>query len=374
MAQAWPDLAPLARLAIHTAVRLQSGQDLIITAPLEAAPLVRQLACEAYRHGARDVACVYEDPELLRSRLVDGHDAALDHAAPWLSLAVADALRGGAALLRVLGPYPDLLDGIAPERILRAHAGTTPAPTHAATKSCALPFATRAWARQVYPELPPDVACTHLWQRLFAAMRLDEPDPAQAWQRHLDGLSARRASLQALGLAALRLRGAGTDLRIALAPGRRWCSADPLPSLPWEEVSVALDSSSAEGHVAFSRPLALGGTLVRGLRAVFRGGRATQLTADSGAEQVAGLFAAEVTRQVHTIGLVPASSRIARQETPFCVPILDRQAASHLGFGPAAGLCIECMFGSATTEIDGLLPDGRSVPVMRAGEFVGPAQ
>ena len=47
------ELDKLAELSIKTGVALQPGQDLLITAPLEAAPLVRRLAYHAYREGAK---------------------------------------------------------------------------------------------------------------------------------------------------------------------------------------------------------------------------------------------------------------------------------------------------------------------------------
>jgi aminopeptidase len=363
-----PPFAALAGLALGTAVRLQPGQDLMVTAPLEAAPLVRELASLAYRRGARAVACVYDDPALVRARLAEGSDAALDHAAPWLPQAVAEALRSGAGLLRVLGPCPDLLEGITPARILRAHAGAARADVPAG--GCALPFATTAWATRVLPQLAPAQAVARLWQQLSEALRLDAADPCAAWREHLAALAARRAALQAQGFTSLHIRDAHTDLRVGLAPHACWHGGEALPSLPWEELGVALDGRSAQGHVRFVRPLALGGTLVQGLRAEFRDGCATWITADSGTAQAQGLFAAEATRRLHAIGLVPTSSRVARQQTLFCVPLLDRQAASHLGFGPAASLRIECMFGSATTDIDGLWADGRSAPLVRGGEFV----
>ena len=46
------ELDKLAELSIKTGVALQPGQDLIITAPIEAAPLVRKLAQHAYKAGA----------------------------------------------------------------------------------------------------------------------------------------------------------------------------------------------------------------------------------------------------------------------------------------------------------------------------------
>lgn len=57
------ELDKLAELSIKTGVALQPGQDLIITAPIEAAPLVRKLAHHAYKAGAGIVTPFYTDPD-----------------------------------------------------------------------------------------------------------------------------------------------------------------------------------------------------------------------------------------------------------------------------------------------------------------------
>ena len=48
-------LDKLAELAIKTGVALQKGQDLLLTAPIEALPLVRRIAVHAYQAGANIV-------------------------------------------------------------------------------------------------------------------------------------------------------------------------------------------------------------------------------------------------------------------------------------------------------------------------------
>ena len=58
------ELDKLAELSIKTGVALQKGQDLLITAPLEAAPLVRRLAFHAYKQGCGIVTPLYTDPEV----------------------------------------------------------------------------------------------------------------------------------------------------------------------------------------------------------------------------------------------------------------------------------------------------------------------
>lgn len=71
------ELDKLAELSIKTGVALQSGQDLLITAPLEAAPLVRRLAFHAYKQGCGIVTPLYTDPEVTLLRYQNAHKSLL---------------------------------------------------------------------------------------------------------------------------------------------------------------------------------------------------------------------------------------------------------------------------------------------------------
>ena len=63
---------------------------------------------------------------------------------------------------------------------------------------------------------------TRLWDAFAHALRLDEPDPAAAWQQRLDELQARARELTERAFTALRYRGPGTDLEVGLIEGARW--------------------------------------------------------------------------------------------------------------------------------------------------------
>jgi len=55
-------------LCVNVGVNLQRGQELIVSAPVEAQPLVRYVTDEAYRQGAKLVTCLYDDPPAVRAR------------------------------------------------------------------------------------------------------------------------------------------------------------------------------------------------------------------------------------------------------------------------------------------------------------------
>ena len=74
------ELDRLAELSIKTGVALQSGQDLLITAPLEAAPLVRRLAFHAYKQGCGIVTPLYTDPEVTLLRYQNANKDSFDKA------------------------------------------------------------------------------------------------------------------------------------------------------------------------------------------------------------------------------------------------------------------------------------------------------
>jgi aminopeptidase len=83
----------LAELAIRTGLGLREGQELVMTAPIEALPLVRRLTEHAYRQGATLVTTLFGDDRqaLLRYRHAQSAEA-FDVAPAWLFEGMADSL------------------------------------------------------------------------------------------------------------------------------------------------------------------------------------------------------------------------------------------------------------------------------------------
>ena len=64
----------LAEVAVKVGLRLREGQDLLLTAPVVALPLVRRIAEHAYKAGAGLVTPFFSDEELTLSRYRHAHD------------------------------------------------------------------------------------------------------------------------------------------------------------------------------------------------------------------------------------------------------------------------------------------------------------
>ncbi len=396
--------ARLATLCVTVGLDLRAGQELIVSAPIEAQPFVGHVAAAAYRAGASLVTCLYEDPALIRARFDHGADGVLDHAAAWLSDGVVKAYQGGAARLFIYGPYPDLLAGVAPERIGRMHAAIAAASAAEGAYTadlrvnwCAVPFVTRSWARMVYPTLSGAEATGKLWDDVFDVVRLRSPDPVAAWRDHLEVLEARCKRLQALDLGALHFVGGGTDLMVGLATGHRWVGGRsraangtlPVCNLPTEEVFTCPHRDRVEGRLVASRPLALGGVVVDGLVVTFRDGIAEHIEARGGREMLESLLRGDAgARRLGEVGLVPCSSPVARKGALFYNTLLDENAASHIAFGQSYPPCVEaarnrdeagvntsilhvdCMIGHDAMDVDGVLHSGARRAIMRGGDFV----
>ena len=146
------------------------------------------------------------------------------------------------------------------------------------------------WATKMFGE--PDLE--RLWDAVAFCTRLDEADPPAAWRAHMDRLERRAAELNARDFDALHYRGPGTDLTVGLLDQARWMSArfetadgiEYVPNMPTEEVFTTPDCRRAEGVITASRPLALAGDVIEGLRLTFENGRIVDVQAEHGAELV----------------------------------------------------------------------------------------
>src|SRR5665213_3841342 len=74
----------LAEVAVRVGLGgFREGQELILTAPTDALPLVRRITDHAYRAGALLVTTLFADDGLVLSRFEHAPDASFDYAPVW---------------------------------------------------------------------------------------------------------------------------------------------------------------------------------------------------------------------------------------------------------------------------------------------------
>ncbi len=399
----------LAEVAVRVGLGLKPGQELVMTAPLEALSLARRITEHAYKAGASLVTTFFSDEESTLLRYRHGRDEGFDTASDWLYEGMAAAFRNGAARLAIVGEDPSLLAKEDPEKVSRANRARSKAYMPALSLIAGseinwtiVAAATPAWAKSVFPNDPEDVAVSKLWKAIFAASRADTPDPIAAWEAHNAELHARMRMLNEKNYATLHFRGPGTDLRVGLAEGHEWrggsgkakngivCNAN----IPTEEVFTTPHKDRVDGHVTSTKPLSYQGTLIQDIRVTFEGGRIVEAKARTG-EAVLGkvLETDEGSRRLGEVALVPHSSPISQSGLLFLNTLFDENASSHIALGQAYSKCIrgggamsedelaargankslihiDWMIGSDRVDVDGITQDGRAEPLMRGGEWV----
>jgi aminopeptidase len=399
----------LAQVAVRVGLNLQPGQDLLLTAPSTALPLVRNIARHAYEAGAGLVVPILSDEAVTLARYRHGHDASFDRAPAWLYEGMAKAFSANTARMAIVGDNPMLLAGEDPEKVSRANKANSVAYQPALEKIVSfdinwniLAFPGSAWAKQVFPLDEESVAVAKLADAIFAASRVDVGDPLAAWAAHNEALHGRTAWLNGERFSALRFVGPRTDLTVGLADGHAWQGGASLarngilcnPNIPTEEVFTTPHALRVEGHVASTKPLSYQGTLIDEISVRFEGGRIVEAHAARG-EQVLNkvLDTDEGARRLGEVALVPHSSPISRSGILFYNTLFDENASCHIALGQCYSKCfvdgdrltpeqiaaqggnksfihIDWMIGSAETDIDGIRPDGTHVPVFRRGEWV----
>ena len=399
----------LAQVAVNVGLGLRHGQEVVLTAPLQAVPLVRRITEHAYKAGASQVTTLLSDEVATLARFQHAPDDAFDHAPAWLFEGMANAYRAGAARLAIGGENPALLAAQDPDRVARANRARSVAYrpaleliTNFAINWSIVCYATPSWAALMFPDLGEDAAVAKLWDAIFAASRVDAPDPVAAWTAHNAALHARTTFLTSKRYEALHFTGPGTDLRVGLADGHLWLGgAEPAkngivcnPNIPSEEVFTTPHLARVDGRVRSTKPLSYQGTLIRDIEVIFAEGRITEAHASSGENVLQKVLGTdEGARRLGEVALVPNSSPISATGLLFFNTLFDENAASHIALGQAYRTCLEggttasdtelatrgansslihidWMIGSGAVDVDGVLPGGTAEPVMRSGEWV----
>jgi aminopeptidase len=391
-------LERFADLVVQTAANLQRGQLLAIGSEIGKETVTRAVAAAGYRHGAKFVDVSYFDLHVKRARLEHADDDTLDYVPPWIGQRILELGELRAARVGLTGPaHPGLLSDLDPSRVgrdqLPAVRETGKVVNDRTTNWAAVPCPTRPWAELVHPDLDPDEAWVTFCDQILHVCRLDEEDPIAAWSARADALVGAAGRLSDRKFDALRFVGPGTDLTVGLLKTSKFLAARfetvdgivHLPNLPSEEIFTAPDPLRADGVVRATKPLVLGGSIIRGLEVEFRDGRAVRIDADENAEVLRSY--AERDENANRLGetaLVDGDGRIGALDTVFFDTLLDENAASHIALGHAYQMCVDesewdkvndstihvdFMIGSPEVAVHGIAADGTETPVLVGGAW-----
>ncbi|MCL2339775.1 MAG: aminopeptidase [Actinomycetia bacterium] len=403
------NLEKYAQLVIHCACNIQPGQELVISANLETIELVRLLTEAAYQAGARRVTVRLGDERLTRLSLDYAALAVYEEFPDWLALLHNGLGRQGAAFLHIESADPQALAGADPQKLIASQrAGKVACAEYydalykGGAPWCIIGAASPAWAEFIWPELDPAMALERLWQAIFHAARVDQADPAAAWQQQRQNFQQRISWLNTHRFQALHYQNSrGTDLTIGLNPEGLWQGGGDVlknsryffPNLPTEEIFTAPDWRRADGLVQATMPLVYNGSVIDGFWLRLEQGRVVDFQAAEGQDVLAAILATDDgARSLGECALVPWSNPIRQTGILFYSTLFDENAACHLALGSgypdclagglemtdeqlqAAGVNksathVDFMLGSADLSIQGIDAQGNITDIFENGEW-----
>jgi len=401
-------LEKYADLALLTGVNLQENQALMISAPIEGAEFAKIVARKAYELGAKEVHINWLDDELTLLKYEHAADEVLANYPDWKVQMQESFAEDGAAILNIRSTNPDLLEDIDPERVAKASKAAAEKTKNFRqyTMNDRIPWSivaipSEAWAKKVFPDKSTDDAVASLWDAILKIVRVDQPDPIAAWEKHNKILENAREVLNEKKYKKLIYKAPGTDLEIELPEGHLWkggsakaeTGATFNPNMPTEEVFSMAHKYGVNGTVASTKPLNYSGSIINNFSLTFEDGKVVDYKAEQGENVLKHLLETdEGAKRIGEIALVPDESPVSQSGLIFYNTLFDENASCHIALGKAYPTNIEggaamneeeldkhgvndslvhvdFMVGSDQLDIDGVKADGTKEAVFRNGTW-----
>jgi len=402
-------LREYARLLIQVGLRVQKGQRLVISSPVECAFFARMCAEEAYAIGCKEVVMNWHDDAMARLKYLHADDSIFDEVAVWRSHFFNDHALEGAAYLAISASDPENFKGVENHRIIRAQQASGKALKDfdrlqmcGGFPWCIASIPIPSWAKTVFPDAGEDEAMNRLWDAIFRAVRISGDGTAvEKWEQHLATLHQRLETMNQLNFKSLHYTNSlGTDLTVELPEGHIWEAGDDvtlsgqafIANIPTEEMFTAPLKTGVNGVVYSSMPLVHDGTIIDKFHFVVKDGKIVETHAEKGEEALKGAISVDEGASFFgEVALVPYDSPISNQKILFYNTLFDENAACHIAFGEAypclkggkemskdelkaRGLNdsfthVDFMIGTSDLSIVGTTHDGKEIPIFIDGNF-----
>lgn len=413
-----------ADVIVKIGVNLRPGQCFLINTGAGTYDFARTVAESAYRHGAKFVRIVVSDNHLIKYRIANAKSPEeLDWLPNYVTGESYEYLANDWARIRIDSTEElEVLKDSDPSllgRVQSAQRATLKRAQEELMRDqhpwCVVAAPGPKWARWIFrnsgnPELSKladtlrdEELTAKLWDIFKGILRLDKPDPAQAWLDHMAMLGERSRKLDSLHLDGLRFRNKETDLFIGLLANGLWRGGNGtlpdgrsfLANIPTEEVYTTPDYRRTTGRVKATRPVNVMETLVRDAWFEFEKGKIVNCGATVGDAVLKNFVKLdEGASYLGEVALVAGDSPIFQSGLLFGSILYDENASCHIAVGAGYPSCLsnaaqlssqaavkaagcnvsmvhtDFMIGSPETDVLGVTKEGREIPIITQGRFV----
>lgn len=351
-------LKKYAELIVKKGVNLQKGQDFVISADVECASLVKEIAKAAYKAGAHDVIPYYTDHDITRLRYMHNDISFFKEVPLYIKELRNQYALKHAAVISITAEDPEGLNGIDPLKLQTYskafHEACNIYYDHldlGIDRWCIVGAPSLKWANKVFPDMSDKEAVQSLWNAIYHVCRVDTEDPLQAWEDHRHSFEKRVKILNDMDIDTLHYTNSlGTDLTIGMnkdylfAGGGSYTTDGvySFPNIPTEEIFTSPDYKRVDGIVYSSKPLNHNGSLVNDFYVCFKDGRVVDYGAKEGLDVLKSII--ETDEGSHYLGeaaLVPYDSPINQMDLLFYNTLFDENAVCHLALGKGFNECIK---------------------------------
>lgn len=340
-------LYDFAELVLGVGVNLQKGQGLEIVCPVEKSEVAVAFSEKAYEMGARIVNVRWSCEKTDRVNYLYAEEEALTDIPKWFVDSKNYLVKKGFCYVAIDAEDPSAFKDVPSEKLaavskkksklLKAFSDEV---MSNGIRWCVVSVPTESWAKKIFPAADP---VEELSFAIEKTMRLDEKNPLEAWQKHIDTLNRRAEFMNAKNFEYLHYTSAnGTDLMLGLAENHVWVSAqekakDGVPfvaNMPTEEIFTAPHKDKINGVVKSALPLSYNGQIIENFSFTFKKGKVIDFSAEKGYDVLKKLLETDAgTLSLGEAALIGKNSPIAKSGILFLNTLFDENASCHLALG-----------------------------------------
>ena len=340
-----------ANLIIKVGLNLQTGQNLIINAPISSHDFVMKVVKKAYENGVKEIYYRWNSEDLDLLRYENANEDVFNSYPQWLADGFTEIAKDNTAVLSIYASNPELLEKINPKRIKNDMKTKSLAMKkykdfviNGGCNWCVVSIPTEGWANSVFKNKNSVENIDKLWDLIFMINRINDVNPVKSWELHFEKLEKYKTYLNNKRFKTLHYKSEKTNVTVDLPKEHIWFAAQEKTksgiifsaNIPTEEVFTLPHKYGVNGTISSTLPLQYAGNTIDEFTLTFKDGKIINFSAEKGYEILRDLISLdEGASYLGEVAIVPIDSPIYQSKTIFCNTLYDENASCHFAIGSA---------------------------------------